>query len=258
MRAQLAKDAFGELLIRRVRDPQVEQALAHARALGDDGTAAVAAIDMLLAEFLHMLEEPAWGAPGAWRSVPLRVLVGAPADGPEAPSQDDMMDLAASSDGLVGDLLVWIERFSDFPQTPAFEPVGSFPANDLEFRRAVRGVVKSLVSGETTHPALDGIYDLALPPGGAIFPELHESLSPDGRPCWIGRVRLFRQTPTGRSPLDLVAWLEVIEDADSTVEARIINVLEEATPPAPEDPRRQASAERSAPPAPSLSEMPDG
>jgi hypothetical protein len=236
---QRAKDAFGELLITRIRDPQIEDALARARAIGDDGTAAIAAIDALIAQILQMLEEPTWGKAGTRRSMPLRVLVGMPTEGGDAATATipvDLTDLVAASDGLVGDLIDWIDRFSKFPQTPAFDPLRTTPTDDTAFRRAVRGVMKELVSGQPTHPALAGIDRLALPPGGAIFPELRESRSADGRSCWIGAIRLFRESPEGRVPLDRVAWIEVLENADHSIEARLINVVESAVggrPPSP-------------------------
>ncbi len=192
----------------------VAAALALAREVGDDGTAAVAAIDAMLGEILQMLEEPVWRESGGWRSVPLKVLVGNAVEGNDPSAEDSgLIDLVAASDGLVGDFIDWIERFSIFPQTPAFEAVRTTPTDDLAFRRAVRGVIKALVAGTTDHPALAGVDDLALPPGGSIFPELRESRSPDGRPSWIGPVRLFRASAAGPTPLDRVAWIEVLEDA---------------------------------------------
>lgn len=226
MDTQRSRDAFGELLVRRVRDLLVAEAVSRARAVGDDGTAAVASIDAVLASFLSMLEEPTWGEPDAWRFVPVRVLVGDAREDEEPVQDAELVDLAASSDGLVGDLVDWIERFSSFPGMPGFESIHSLPADDLAFRRAVRGVILDLVSGGRTHPALAGIDHLALPPGGAVFPEVRESQSPDGRACWIGAVRLFRDAGGSREPLDRVAWIEVLENPDHSVEARLVNVLE--------------------------------
>jgi hypothetical protein len=188
-------------------------------------------IDTILASVLEALEDPRFGEPGQWRSVPLQLLVGDVTDDPDPVASGELIDLVATSDGLVGDLAGWIERYSAYPRMPGFEPVRTYPKDHMAFRRAVRNLIKRLIAGDVRLAGPAANSEFVLPPGGNVIPELREAASRDGRRHWIGAIRLFHRTAGGPQPSKMLAWVEVVEDDDETVEARLINVVE--SPPGP-------------------------
>lgn len=105
----------------------------------------------------------------------------------------------------------------------------TMPRDELAFRRSVRNLVKRIVSGEITDPVLASAGDLVLPPGGFIFPILQDAPSHKEDRRWTGSIRLFRRSPKGPQPTQLVARVEVVEHPDRTVDVELQQIVEAPT-----------------------------